>query len=177
GEIGADAEPADVRVAVNSPPPSDVGTGAYAEDGIAPALGGIDDDTRKDAGREFEFGAHVPEPPSRQHVQRDGALGNDPVEGKELHERLVGAQLHAAEEWPRGSGLVGELDQDQFGEQTPAALAQLDGQHEGAIEILDDVAEAEVDLGAPPPAPHLTLESGRPEIGGSGIPPTLHLDG
>src|SRR5690606_7568209 len=80
--------------------------------------------------------------------------------------------------WPRGSGLVGELDQDQFGEQTPAALAQLDGQHEGAIEILDDVAEAEVDLGAPPPAPHLTLESGRPEIGGQEyLPPFILTDG
>src|SRR5690606_32382997 len=102
GEVRADAEPADVRVAADSPPPSDVGTGAHADDGIDPALGGIDHDTRKDAGCEFEFGAHVPEPPSRQHVQRDGAPGNDPVEGEELHERLVRAQLNAAEEWPRG---------------------------------------------------------------------------
>src|SRR5690606_38867808 len=82
------------------------------------------------------------------------------------------------EEGSRGAGLAGELDQDQFGEEAPAALAQLDRQHEGAIEILDDVAEAEVDFGAQAPAPYLPIEPRRPEIGGQeDFPPFSSADG
>src|SRR5690606_41348872 len=81
GWAGAEAEAADVAVPVDPPPLTDVGDGTRADNGIDPALGGIDHDIGKDTGCELEFGADLPEPPSRKHVQHDGFLWYDPVKG------------------------------------------------------------------------------------------------
>ena len=47
-----------------------------------------------------------------------------------------------------GGPVVLELREHGVGQEPEAALAQLQAQHQGAVQVLEDVAEARVDLGA-----------------------------
>ena len=67
-----------------------------------------------------------------------------------------------------GRPVVLKLREHGVGQEPEAPLAQLQAQHQGAVQVLENVAEASVDLGAGLADSDVAVERGSPDVGGHG---------